>query len=609
MYSGRIYKSCLSLDHHAGLNGYLDPLDEWHVNAPKYPSKKFLASLICNKPERLALTQIMPVLDTTSRLIYYDSCQANLYAAVRRQCTATPNPDDELLDKLQCYFEDTLMPEIRDLLSDFHYSFDVWYNHLDASQQLEIDRLDLDKLETRNANIFCKAEKQEIVNGELPKNRTISAMCTQHKYVMGPIIYSLEQYFKNFKGYCGGKTWNELGLLYDEWLEKGFTKFVQSDISGMDRSVKRRLMVLIEQIYDHLTPFVTHVDTATWIKHAFVSKTQIFATYYEDKVPNSLGYCIVSDKVFSGESSTTWKNTTINTIIMRFIMEKLLHLTPDQYGLADKGDDSGAALPSSISDEDVRRAFYQCYYPAKLIKHPFAPYYMRHGTGLTLKYLSISDTLTDADFCSTHTFYCYTCKHHRITRKIDRFLTLTPWSDTAHNLTPRQRLAYMHNLYLSNLKWCRGLPIFTQLNDKLRTNVTIKYTLNGKPRKHRPLNKIDQAWFEKMFDVKQLALTRQYQQQFGKNTAYSLIQQQTDLQPCCAISYRYWLSIKLGLDDESVVSIIKQLENINSDVYTCPLLSSGLLSLEQHFARTHNDTGDVYCPPVLAGPSRQSDQH
>lgn len=543
----------------------------------------------------------MPRLDTSSRLIYYDSCKANLYAAVRRQCTATPNPDDELLDQLQCYFNNTILPEITELLSDFHYSFEVWYNHLDAAQQLEIDRVDISRLENRHANIFCKSEKQEIVNGELPKNRTISAMCAEHKYVMGPVIYSLEQYFKKFKGYCGGKTWNDLGLMYDEWLNKKYTKFVQSDISGMDRSVKRRLLAIIEQIYELITPSITHVDFAVWSKHAFVNKTQIYANYFDNKSMESLGFCTVEDKVFSGESSTTWKNTTINTIVMRFTIEILLKLLPNEYGLADKGDDSEAALPESIPDYEIRNAFYRCYYPSKYVKHSYAPYYMKHGTGMTLKFLSISDTITDGDFCSTNTFYCHYCQHHRVTRKLDRFINLTPWSDTAHNLTEQQRLAYLHNLYLSNLKWCNGLPIFSQLNDKLKTNVKASYTLNGKPRKNLPLNKKDRAWYETMFDTKQLAMTYKYQQQFGKNAAYSMIQQQTDLLPCCAVSYRNWLSDKLDLDSNAVDVIIKQLNEAQGDVFTCPLLSIGLNNLEQHFTRTYDDSGDVYCLPELTG--------
>jgi len=418
---------------------------------------------------------------------------------------------------------------------------------------------------------------------------------------MGPVIYSLEQYFKNFKGYCGGKTWNELGQIYDDWLAKGYTRFVQSDISGMDRSIKRRLMAMVEQIYDFVTPKIHHVDIETWRKHAFVLKTNIFANYFENKTNQSLGSCTVYDKVFSGESSTTWKNTVINTIIMRFVVEVLLKLSPSEYGLTDKGDDSGVALPSSITEDEIRSAFYKCYYPAKYVKHPYAPYYLRHGTGLTLKYLSISDTITDGDFCSTHTFYCHFCKHHRITRKIDRFINLTPWSDTAHNLTEKQRLAYLHNLYLSNLKWCDGLPIFSQLNDKLRTNVTTKYTLNGKPRKKLPLNDFDQAWFDKMFDTKLLALTYQYQQQFGKNAAYSMTSQQTDLLPFCAISYRNWLSDKMDLNNEAVDTIIRQIQQASGDTFSSPLLTTGLINLEQHFTRTYNDTGDVYCSPELAG--------
>jgi hypothetical protein len=549
----------------------------------------------------------MPQLDTANKIIYYDSCRPNLYAAVRRQCTAVPGPDDDFMDRLEQYFDHTIFPEITELLSHFHYSVPVWYNHLDSKQQHEIDRVDLATLDTRFATIFCKCEKQEIpLNpvtqiGELPKNRTISAMCTQHKYVMGPVIYALEQYFKKFKGYCGGKTWKELGEMYDSWHSKGWTKLIQSDISGMDRSVKRRLLALIEKIYAYLTPFIHHVDPITWQKHAFVSKTKIFATYYEDKHLNDMGYCMVTDTVFSGESSTTWKNTLINIIIMRYIFEILLGLQPDEYGLANKGDDSGAALPPSFDNKIIRKAFYTVYYDASLIKHPYAPIYLKHGCGLTLKFLGICDTLTDIDFCSTNTYYCNVCNHHRVTRKLDRFITLTPWSDTAHNLTKTQRLAYMENLYLSNLKWCKNLPIFSNLNNKLHTGVKTKYTLNGKPRRKLALNETDSKWFHELFNTKHIAQTENYQRQFGKHLAYSMIQQDADILDCCAGSYYNWLRDKLDLDRQSVDQIMRDIDNATGDIFSSPLLSIGLHNLQQYFDRTYDDTSDVNCLPELAG--------
>jgi hypothetical protein len=575
----------------------LEPNDIWHINAPKYPTMQYVTDLICNKPAKLALTQIMPRLDTGNKLVYYDSCRANLYAAIRRQCTAIPGPDDCFMDQVEQYFIDTILPEISELLADFHYSYEVWYNHLDARQQSEIDKLDLSTVDVRNANIFCKCEKQEIVNGDLPKNRAISAMCVQHKYVMGPIIYALEQYFKKFKGYCGGKTWEDMGQLYDFWYEQGFTRFVQSDLSGMDRSVKRRLLKLIEYIYDLITPHVTHVSKQSWTRHAFVQRTTIHAKYFEDKLMHNMGYCDVQDKVFSGESSTTWKNTTINVILLRFICEKLLQLPINGYGLAGKGDDSAAALPMSISPDIIRAAYYQCYYQAKLIKHPYASYYLKHGSGMVLKYLSISDTITDGDFCSTNTFYCTACKHHRLTRKLDRFINLTPWTDTAHNLTSTQRLAYMHNLHLANLKWCDGLPIFSQLNEKLRTNVISNYTLNGPERKTLNVSKPDIEWFEHMFNKKQVETTIKYQRLFGKNIAYSMIQQQSGIQKCCATSYYNWLSDKLDLDSDAVDIISNQIVSATGDLYQSALLTIGLDNLERHFIRTYDDTTDCCSSP------------
>lgn len=535
----------------------------------------------------------MPLPDFVNRIVYYDSCAANLYAAVRRQVTATPNPDDGFINKLTDFFNRKIFPEIVELLKDFHYSFEVWFNHLDYGQQLEIERIDLSTIDYRFAKIFCKSEKQED-GTEPPKNRAISAMCAQHKLVLGPVVYSLEQYFKKFKGYCGGKTWADLGEMYDMWHAQGWDRLVQSDISGMDRSVKRGLLKLAEQVYDHISDKITHVDSVTWKIHTQVEKTLIRADYFENGVSMSLGHCLVTDKVFSGESSTTWKNTLINLIVLRYIAEELLQLQPNEYGLAGKGDDSIMALPTFISPSVVRKAFYTCYYDAKYTKHPLSSLYMKHGCGMTLKFLSVSDTLTDIDFCSTNTFYCNTCKHHRVTRKLDRFFALTGWSDSAVNLNENQRLSYMHNLYLANLKWCRGLPIFSQYNEKLRTDVTTNYSLNGPQRKQYPLNQVDTVWFKKLFDTQKVSLTMEYQRNFGKNAAYSHINQVTDIQECCGNSFYDWIKVKMGLNKQAVDLICHQITEANGDTFSCPLLEIGLENLSEYVKRTYDDTSDVY---------------
>lgn len=194
-----INKSCLTMSHLAGLNGMTSLNTTWRFRAPQYPTAVYVNSIQCKSlNDKVAITQIIPKFYNAPEIIYYDSCLANLYAALKRQFTATPQPNAVFLQKFEKWFLSVIMPEIKMLLSDFHYSYDVWYNHLTANQQRAMDDLSKDRntLLDIYAVIFCKAEKQMMEAGAYPKNRAISAMCDAHKYVMGPVVYALEQYFK-----------------------------------------------------------------------------------------------------------------------------------------------------------------------------------------------------------------------------------------------------------------------------------------------------------------------------------------------------------------------------------------------------------------------------
>jgi hypothetical protein len=583
-YNGRVYKSCLSLDHHESLNGIVTTNTNWKFNVPAYPSIQFLQDIICCNDERLALVQIAPILNTSPKLVYYDNCRANLYAATKRQCTGTPPPSAAFLDKFEAFFNNVIMPEVTELLQDFHYSYEVWYNHLTAKQQADMDKVDTHNLLIRNVNIFCKSEKQMMDGNDYPKNRAISAMCDEHKYVMGPVIFALEQYFKKFKGYGGGKTWEQTGTLFKQWLDNGFTRISQSDISGMDRSVTNRLKEIGMAVYALISDKVTHIDPEVWAFHAYAKLTKINAKYYVDGTTESFGSVTMEGEVFSGSSDTTFLNSFITAVLNRYVYEIELHMTIDQYDLTAKGDDSAVASLPIVTPTEIRAAYKRVYYTAAAIKGTFTPLIASHGCGMVLKFLAISDHLDDIDYCSTNCFYCNTCQTFKITRKIDRFIHLTPWTDSIHNLPYNQRGAYLQNLHTSNLKWMDGLPIFTQLNNKLRTNSTTNYSLNGKPRAHKPLNKIDQIWFEKFF-VKNVELnTYELQRQFGKNQAYSMIGHNTTINKCCVGEYYTWLENKLGLTSIDVNTICKEIENCITDKYQSDLLSTGFINHENYKA-------------------------
>jgi len=211
LYKGVVYKSCLSIDHTKGLCGLLNARCEWKIKLPRYPTTRDIQQIICDKSDAPAVVQIAPVLKAAPKIVYYDNCMPNLYAAVKRQCTAVCLPDPDMMKQFHTYMLDVILPEWVELLENFHYSYEVWYNHLTRSQQMEIDDIDHDYITSRLVKMFCKAEKQMMDGAELPKNRAISALCAEHKYVLGPLIYALEQYFKKWAGYAGGCNWEQLG--------------------------------------------------------------------------------------------------------------------------------------------------------------------------------------------------------------------------------------------------------------------------------------------------------------------------------------------------------------------------------------------------------------
>lgn len=511
---------------------------------------------------------------------------ANLFAAVRRQCIATAPPDHKFLAKFKHWFDSKIVNEMVDLLSDFHYSVEVHYNHLSKHQQDNMDKLDPKELNTRCCCIHCKGEKQLVEvddhgNITYPKTRSISAMCEEHKAVMGPIVYALEQYFKQFKGYGGGKDWQSTCQWINYCEHRGLTKVIQSDISGMDRSVTYEIKQIVgHAVYSLVEPYVKHVDQDTWRTHAYARFTKINANYYDQKEFRTLGSCIMEGEVFSGSSDTTFFNTLVTACFQRYVMEVELGIDDDDYDITAKGDDCVVVCQTSVDNKDIRAAYDKVYYRASLLKGTYASVVASHGSGMVLKFLSISEHLDDIDFCSTACYKCDNCGY-KMTRRLDRFLYLTPWSDSIKNLKRPQQLAYLQNLYDANNCWMRGLPIFRALNEHLKTGHKNQYTMVGGRRKTLPLTKEDTLWFEKMFDVSQTKRHAALIQKFGKDAAYSMVSQNSEPKTCCAEAYAKWLYFKCGLSRDMIASIERTLF-VRAPVIYCPLLEYGLKKHEQY---------------------------
>jgi len=309
--------------------------------------------------------------------------------------------------------------------------------------------------------------------------------------------------------------------------------------------------------------------------------TRIFANMFTDTGLECFGHADVHATVFSGKSDTTFGNTFLMCCVFRYVLEVHLGLTKDEYGLKVKGDDATVFIPKRVTIDQILNAFDQVMYTSKYIKHVDIPLYVKHGLGLVLKYSMISDDTSDIDFCSTNTFYCETCQHHRITRKIDRFLYLTPWSSVITKLPYKKRNAYLHNLYVANLQWMDGLPIFSQLNDKTRTNDLQHYSLVGPTRKVLPVTSFDQVWEKRLFGKSVTNVARQMAM-FGKEDYYKFSLMKSNLSDCCRQSYYTWLETHLGLSRTEVNTICDDISNATGDHYISELLSEGLRYLTRY---------------------------
>jgi hypothetical protein len=350
----------------------------------------------------------------------------------------------------------------------------------------------------------------------------------------------------------------------------------------MDRSVVQRIKRTIgHAIYKLVEPFVTHVPLDIYAIHAYPVLTKIIAQYYDEKLMHTLGSSLMEGEVFSGSSDTTFFNTVVTAVMQRYTFEVVLQIPKDEYGLTAKGDDSAEAISPSVLNTDIRAAFKQVYYQAADVKGTYTTYYPKHGCGMVLKFLSISDNLDDIDYCSTNCFYCTTCGY-KLTRKLDRFIYLTPWSDSVVNLTPIERESYKQSLYKSNLKWMDGLPIYSALNNMLQTGVKNIKVKPGQSRKQLPLNNVDAAWFNRMFNPAREKRRAKLQQIFGKSAAYSILDQVSKISPCCIKAYELWLFNKCGLTQSDIAIVDNDITTSIGDTYESPTLSLALSMYEEY---------------------------
>jgi hypothetical protein len=440
------------------------------------------------------MCSILPIFDSTEDPIIYHVCPANNFCAIKRQCTAVVNPEVTMVEKFRYWFENSILPHIELILSYAVYDVKAWYEHLTAKQQkqvkpyldvLELSAGDVQLFEqlckernldtTTDFTMFVKSEKQLMEDGNRPKNRCISGANACHKMVMGPITWELERLFKYmFPGYCGGKNWEDMENMINEWHANGFDVSLQLDGSGFDRTQHQVLKEIVDfNIYKIASQSVFHVPVELFEKFAFAKTKRINVVNYSKQGRIDCGFVEIEGTVLSGSMDTTLMNTIRMACYNRFVNECLCGLEYGvDYACIAKGDDT-VAVYNSLVDLKLVQAQYQRVFFSKNAAPEKEWGNINHGLGQIAKFYHWGP-LEDIDFCSVSVFYVPQYNCYRMTRKLDRFLNLTGWTTKIHsNIETYVAKVYTRMLGIMNLKWMQDLPIFRAYNALLLRDVPV----------------------------------------------------------------------------------------------------------------------------------------
>jgi len=563
--------SCGNAATYKSTVGELAPGCEWKVKIPEHVTLKDYMKLVCENNDQPGLVQLVDTV-LPNPVICYHQCQLNLYNAIKRQALYVQKPEQDFVETFNIWSYNVWETEIKPILDDFKYSYAKWYNSLTRSQQLEIQpwHKGEDVPAQNNFNMFCKLEKQEVtVNNsdqwEWPKNRCISAPEPYIKYVTGPVISQLQKLYaeNNVKGYCVDKNWDDLGSFYNKCMKKGLFMTIQGDISGLDRSVTKFLLEINRLSYREISKKVYHCDSSLFDLFLCSDKTKINCKMFEKMAMKfkgiqnliKLGHINIQGTRKSGEYPTTHGNTELVARLIRYVMEVILNINVDNYELLVKGDDF-VIFVQPMDKEAIKNAFKQVFETKGIIPDGKCKY----KSGTALKFLKFG-TIFDTDFCSTETFYCKDCKTHRVTRKLQRYYTLTPFTRNLNSASKEEVSNYKNAIYEADLKWSDNLQLFQCFGERFKSKV---YPLKIKKGKSKEILKLEDGSddvvdtdFNKFIESFGIYHTKALKEMYH---AYKLHPKNRP-QKCCDYWHKKVCSLKFGWTMEEIDTIIDGIKN------------------------------------------------
>lgn len=295
----------------------------------------------CRAQRQAAAKLILP--KPNQPVVVYNNCARTLMAAFSRQIRKVPAHDPQIMSNYHKWCDQHFEQNILPLLTDFEYNFGDWFNHLTTyNKQREIvdyitheiideesyklikntfgniDHTKTKKLQYLTYELFCKREKQ-LIDDKMPKNRAISACPPNVKFVMGPVVWKLEQVFKQrYHGYGQhdkvnnkqANNWEEVAELYERRHKDGLIYTGDADGSAWDTTQTVEMRYLVNKIYKWLAQNgkIHHVDP-TVFEHVATARHRKLVAYLYNPGKTIYAEATVDQTVFSGNPDTTFGNT------------------------------------------------------------------------------------------------------------------------------------------------------------------------------------------------------------------------------------------------------------------------------------------------------------
>lgn len=416
-------------------------------------------------------------------VILYRTCKRTIFAAAKRQIKSAPTPDYKTALDFIAFGKDKIEEYLGDDLTNFGYSYNQWFNHLNSEKQrnmllvkekldqftddIEAALHDPEFLKLFHYEGICKKELQNYDG----KPRMVCKIPDIVKYVMGPICWKLEEIFTDhLPCYCGGMNLTQMQDKINNYIDEGYTMVAEGDGSAFDNTQDVMLKELDRYVYERVADKVYHVPIELF-RYCAMQYYKIMDIVNTDpicKKRKTLMTYAVLGTVFSGDCDTTLMNTMRMGLYNWYTNERNGLQFHKDYICFSKGDDFTVMYHYKYDTEFGRYMIeqsYRKYWLAKYKPKGDQPEYdnRQHGLGQILKFIEFGQPNT-IKFCSLRAWYLNPqTSHIYLTRDPQKFYGLGKFSRKLRTKNCKEAINYIIDQAIALKANYAGLDFFENI--------------------------------------------------------------------------------------------------------------------------------------------------